>query len=260
MSTDLDERLNAPLAAVFVDFEGTLNDAVASGRLYARGLISWMRGKHAAEPAVWVAALMKAMEGVYRQQLAAVVADPGTWPGYAEYRRRELIVWAQTLLSQAGFEAPAEAEALALARRLEEDIPAEMAPLPGAIEMVRALAGRGWKLFIASGAPSTYTRQCLESGGVLGLFDQVYGPDVVDTLKQGPEFYRRAFRASGFDPARCAVVDDSPDPLAWALEAGARAAVAVGKAAETPVAPGKLPITRTLRLAEVPTILEQWRP
>ena len=261
-------RDKAPLA-VFIDFEGTLNDVNGSGRLYVRDFLSWARGSYPADPAVWATALAKAMEGVFRNQ-AAAARHPAAWPGYVAYRRRELTVWAQDLFREAGMVVPGDEEALDLALRLEDEVPSKMVPLPGALELVNALADHnGRQLFIASGAPSTYTKQCLQSAGVLGYFQRVLGPDVVDTLKTGPEYYRRAFRATGYSPDQCAVIDDSPGPLAWALQTGARAVVAVGKASETaeaagaaggpepatPLPPGKL--FRAASLSGVPAILEQ---
>jgi beta-phosphoglucomutase-like phosphatase (HAD superfamily) len=116
---------------------------------------------------------------------------------------------------------------MGLAWRLESEIPVFFVPLVGALEAVAGLRALGLRLFVASAAPSSYVRRCLEIAGLLGSFEAVFGPDVVDGLKCGPEFYRRAFRMAALEPEQCLVVDDSPGPLAWAREAGALA-VGVG--------------------------------
>ncbi len=268
-STVVDKRPQTKPLAVFLDFEGTLNDVVGSGRLYARDFVSWARGVYPIDASVWAAALTKAMEGVFRNQVAAA-RHPETWPGYATYRRRELTLWAQDLFREAGLTVPGDREALEMALRLEDEVPSKMAPLPGALELISALADHnGRQLFIASGAPSSYTKQCLQSASVLIHFARVLGPDVVDTLKTGPEYYRRAFQITGRSPDQCVVVDDSPSPLAWALETGARAVVAVGKAAtevqgvwerEAAAHPGSARAENLIRasgLSEVPAILER---
>jgi FMN phosphatase YigB (HAD superfamily) len=62
----------------------------------------------------------------------------------------------------------------------------------------------------------------LERVGGRDLFDRVYGSDLVNTWKIGPDYYRAVLADSGVDPARAAVVDDSPQALAWAGECGLR--------------------------------------
>jgi HAD superfamily hydrolase (TIGR01509 family) len=218
------------LQGVFLDFEGTLNDTRGTGRLYAGSFIARMSREYSVAPEAWGGALAHAMSEIQRLQAeAAAAADQ--WRGYTEYRSRELTTWLQVLMRRAGLEPPDDDQALALARRLEEEIPLQMAPIPGALEVISALSDEGWPLFISSGAPSGYTRRCLEAAGVAGRFKQVYGPDVVDTLKLAPEYFTRAFTNAGLKPRECIVVDDSEGPLAWAMEAGAGAVVAVGEAA-----------------------------
>ena len=201
---------------------------------------------------------MLAREGVLRRQVAAA-RHPEDWPGYTVYRRHELVVWAQDLMREAGLPVPRDAEALELALLLEDQITPEMIPLPGALELVKALAGHnGRRLFIASGAPSFYSRQCLQGAGMLKYFERVLGPDVVDTLKTGPDYYRRAFDVTDLSPDECAVVDDSTGPLAWALQVGVKVVVAVGKAAKEPIAgaPAGERLIRASSLTEVADIVD----
>jgi len=239
------------LAAVLLDFEGTLNDTAGTGKLYARDFVNQMSREHRVNPQEWVRALGTAMEAVRRFQLDEA-ARPDGWRGYEDYRRRELTLWVHTLMREAGLQAPDNDLALALGRRLEREIPLKMAPLDGALEAIAALSADGWRLFIASGAPSLYTRRCLETAGVAGSFETVYGPDVLDTLKQGTGFYRRAFEECRLSPSECAVVDDSPGPLEWAVEAGAGAVLAVGEAAAGDDVPG---VKRVRNLSDLPLVL-----
>jgi FMN phosphatase YigB (HAD superfamily) len=58
--------------------------------------------------------------------------------------------------------------------------------------------------------------------GVRGQFGHLFGPDLVNAFKSGSVYYERAFALAGLPPHGCLVVDDSPDALGWAAEAGAR--------------------------------------
>jgi FMN phosphatase YigB (HAD superfamily) len=62
----------------------------------------------------------------------------------------------------------------------------------------------------------------LERIGGRDLFDRVYGSDLVNAWKFGPDYYRAVLADSGVDPAQAAVVDDSPQALTWARECGLR--------------------------------------
>lgn len=207
--------------SVFLDFEGTLNDTQASGRLYARDFIATVGRMHPGEPARWIGAIITSLADVRALQEKAA-AEP--WLGYDAYRRRELVIWLRSLYGAAGVALPDEDDQVyRLAWELEEAIPVRFAPLSGVDQTIRDLAARGLRLHIASGANSRYVSRCLSDGGLIELFCGVYGPDNLDTLKSGADFFRRAFSAAGCVPSHCLVVDDSPGPVRWALEAGARA-------------------------------------
>jgi HAD superfamily hydrolase (TIGR01509 family) len=57
--------------------------------------------------------------------------------------------------------------------------------------------------------------------GVRDCFGQLYGSDLLDTLKERPEYYTRLFANAQLDPTDALVIDDSPRALAWARELGA---------------------------------------
>jgi FMN phosphatase YigB (HAD superfamily) len=204
---------------VFLDFEGTLNDTQAGGRLYARDFVATVGRIHPVDPSVWPKAIIASLADLRSFQDKAASRP---WSGYAAHRRGELLTWMRSLYGTAGLSLPADDDGVyRIARELEDSIPVRFAPLPGAVESVRGLAARGLRLYITSGAYSGYVRRCLSDAGVLELFSGVYGPDNLDTLKSGPSFFRRAFEVAGLPPARCLVVDDSDGPVCWARQAGA---------------------------------------
>ncbi len=85
--------------------------------------------------------------------------------------------------------------------------------------------------------------------GVRHCFTRLYGPDLVNALKTGPEFYERIFADAGVEPEKAVVVDDSPQALAWAVQVGAKTVLIHTKAAES--YPADRVIDRLARLPEV---------
>lgn len=219
------------LKAVFLDYEGTLNDSMQSGRLYAGELAGYLGRRFPdREIANCGRAVLAAMEAT--RSMPDQFGDGRTWPGYAEYRHRELRVWLKALLATAGLPLPTTDRDLdVLAADLVLNVAPRYAPTPGAVEAMHQLSRAGLRLYVSSGATTEYTARCLRDAGLIGLFADVFGPDKLDTLKIGAGYFAKCFRYADTDPARACVVDDSPGPLRWALALGARA-IGVGVPAE----------------------------
>ena len=75
---------------------------------------------------------------------------------------------------------------------------------------------------VPDGLQDEQIERALEQIGARDLFDRVYGSDLVNTWKFGPEYYRAVLADSGVDPQLAAVVDDSPSAVSWARECGMR--------------------------------------
>ncbi len=91
------------------------------------------------------------------------------------------------------------------------------ASFPGAIDAIRQLSARRYRLFTASGEHSEELDGYLRAMDVRGLFGRLFGPDLVETPKEGPSYYRRIFTDAGVAPEDVLVVDDSPDDIAQSL-------------------------------------------
>lgn len=94
---------------------------------------------------------------------------------------------------------------------------------PEVVGALRDLHARGYALRTASGAIEEDLDGYLRAEGVRDLFMGLYGTDVVDTWKGGPAYYERVFAHARVDPRDALVVDDHPDPVAWARATGAKA-------------------------------------
>ena len=59
--------------------------------------------------------------------------------------------------------------------------------------------------------------------GIADLFLELYGPDLVDFVKYGPEYYARVFAHAGVEPGSALVIESDAECCRWAIEAGGNA-------------------------------------
>ena len=62
----------------------------------------------------------------------------------------------------------------------------------------------------------------LEGMGVKQHFVEFYGPDLLNTWKSGPDYYKALFTHSGVEPSKSIIIDDQPRFLNNALTVGAK--------------------------------------
>jgi HAD superfamily hydrolase (TIGR01509 family) len=90
--------------------------------------------------------------------------------------------------------------------------------LPGAVEAVRALAGRV-KLAVASSSPRRVIGDVLGISALAGDFDAVVSSDEVAAGKPAPDVYLEAARRLHVPPGDCAAVEDSANGIRSARNA-----------------------------------------
>jgi FMN phosphatase YigB (HAD superfamily) len=156
--------------------------------------------------------------------------NPGAWearmrstPAYWSFERKYSVDWLADMCQLVGVPRPSEEESVELARRAGTWIvPQVRADFPGAADAIKRLYSAGYVLHTASGESSMDLKGYLGATGVLDCFGRLYGPDLVDTLKSGPDYYERIFADAGVSPADALVIDDSYVALSWAVQVGAR--------------------------------------
>lgn len=104
-----------------------------------------------------------------------------------------------------------------------EIIRGRLAPLPGAVEFVRACRSLGLRTAVATSADRIKLDGNLREIGLAPEeFDAHITGDDIGRKKPDPEIFLTAAAALGVPPARCLVVEDAPNGLRAGVAAGAR--------------------------------------
>ena len=206
---------------IFLDDGGVMNDNSLRGpqwrRLVAEFFAPLLGGTHEA----WSEANRIVIDNLL---------DPANWQkriqeasDYASFDRRYQLDWLRSMCEIVGVPTPPEEESLELAYRATALIISRVrADFPGVVDAIRTLHSQGYTLHTASGEPSTDLDGHLTGMGVRDCFGRLYGPDLVNTFKEGPEYYEHIFADLGISPTDALVVDDSPRAISWATQVGAK--------------------------------------
>ncbi len=95
-------------------------------------------------------------------------------------------------------------------------------PLPGAVELVRALHEAGWRQAIGSSAPRANVTLLLDVLGLTGLLDAIVTGDDITRGKPDPQGFLLAFERLGVPPARGFVIEDAVAGVQAGKAAGAQ--------------------------------------
>jgi phosphoglycolate phosphatase-like HAD superfamily hydrolase len=197
-----------------------LNDNHARAPQWRRFLGEYFVPRLGGTAEAWASANVGAFARSWERYLARAAAA-GDTGGVDRWTREERARWLTDMCEQVGVAAPddAESSAIAAGRWVSERVRSD---LPGAVDAVRTLAGKGLVLHTASGGLSWELDPYLRGMGVREHFDRLYGPDLVDRYKNGPHYHAAILADSGTDPAHAAVVDDSAEARSWASSLGIR--------------------------------------
>lgn len=163
---------------------------------------------------------------------ANIVVFDGIWRDWQRERERGVDVpvdwferqdprWLSGMCERVGVPVPADVVATVRASKAYVMERIDCA-FPDAGPAVRALHARGVTLHLASGGQSYELAPYLERMGIRGLFDRLYGPDLIGTNKTSPRYYERIAEDAGVDLETAIVVDDQAEPLEWADASGFR--------------------------------------
>ena len=204
---------------LFVDDGGVLNDTERRAPEWRRLIGEFFTPRLGGTPEAWAAANAAVYPGILERYRAhARVATSGVRPFLRAEDRR----WLLAMCEQVGVSAePEEVDELVAASHRYITRKAACA-YPDAPQAIRDVARSGITLHTASGETAPQLDGYLRGMGVRELFDRLYGVDLVDRFKSGPQYYAAILEDSGVDPAEAAVIDDSVEALDWAASCGLR--------------------------------------
>ena len=211
----------SPTRVLFVDKGGVLVDNTALSVQWRRLIGEYLAPRLGGRDEEWGAANLPAFQRqCERFQQAAAAGGPADIRGFFAKDARQ---WLLDMCDGVGIERPSDGVADTIAAETVDYVKARLnIPVPRALDALRALRARGVVLHMASADAYDDLVEFLVRIGGRELFDRVYGSDLVNTWKFGPDYYRAVLADSGVDPSGAAVVDDSPQALAWARECGLR--------------------------------------
>lgn len=168
-------------------------------------------------PDVWFGSTAKMALAIEADYSARFVGQPLN--GYNRWREHANHLAASMLFEWAGFSPPPDA--VQIVRDLHEAaVTASTALFPGMSETVNSIYQAGVPICMASGNDSRHIQLAISQLDIATYFTRLYGPDLLDCAKEGPEFYSLIAADQGVDPHEFLVVDNDPTALEWAQSSG----------------------------------------
>jgi HAD superfamily hydrolase (TIGR01509 family) len=234
---------------VFLDVGGVINEKCQQTGEFGRLVGDFFASLSGGTSQAWAIAHSVVTDRLLSQESVSVQTASDYMSFYWTYQ----LNWVRGMYGLLNIPVPPEEECIDLAYRAIAWIAQRtQAVLPSAVETIRALHEQDYRLHTASGACSIEIAGYLEGMQVRHCFGRLYGADLINTFKGGPEYYARIFADVGILPAEALVVDDSLSAIAWAAQAGAKT-VLVNASSH----PEKGAMPRIGSLAELPAFLQQ---
>jgi HAD superfamily hydrolase (TIGR01509 family) len=141
--------------------------------------------------------------------------------------------WSRYLAEALGVPMTPEAINREVVERLAARYRADLPLVDGAVEVVRALAGR-WPLGLASSSNRPVIDLVLRLAGLADCFRATVSSEEVTRGKPAPDVYLEAAARLGVAPAACVAVEDSASGLRAAAAAGMRVVAVPNRASPPP--------------------------
>jgi HAD superfamily hydrolase (TIGR01509 family) len=161
-------------------------------------------------------------EPVWEEVRRSVVASHGgQWKPDTQDRLMGMSTgeWARYLSEDLGVALSPDQVASVVIARMADRYTDHLPLMPGAVEAVRALAGR-WPLGLATSSPESLIETVLDAAGLRTSFGVAMSTEQVPRGKPAPDIYLAVTERLGHDPRRCAAVEDSSNGLRSAAAAG----------------------------------------
>jgi HAD superfamily hydrolase (TIGR01509 family) len=207
---------------IFLDDGGVMNDNRLRGPQWQRLLGEFLPPILGGTPEGWAEANRAVAEALWQPETLEHRFGH-TDLSFAEYERYYALEWTQGSCRYLGLPEPDEDFCLELIRRVSAYVtPKVRSAFPGAVEAIRELKAQGYTLHTASGEASYDLEGYLSGMEVRECFVGLYGPDLVDRIKESPQYHARVLQHTGLEPEEALFVDDSARHLDRAAALGAR--------------------------------------
>ena len=130
--------------------------------------------------------------------------------------------WSRYLHETVGLREPPETINAEVVRRMLGRYEVDLPVVPGAVEAVRRLDERGFRLAVASSSNRELIDAVLRRLELAALFEATVSAEEVARGKPAPDVYVEAARRLEVPPARCAAIEDSASGIRAAAAAGMR--------------------------------------
>lgn len=108
-----------------------------------------------------------------------------------------------------------------VSQRFHEEINRNGLPVkPGTYQLFQFLRENHYRIGLASSTREAVVREEMEGIGLLSFFDVIVGGDMVSHSKPHPEIYLTAAQMLNVPPEQCYAVEDSPNGIRSAYQAG----------------------------------------
>ncbi len=206
--------------AVFFDDGGVMNDNRIRGVQYQKLVGEYFTPKFGGEPYLWAEGNLNFVEEIMREYNEAICDNRDI--DYKTYHADFVKRWIEEMFDYVGVKLPAKSEYEQIYREAIEYItPNIRSSYPGVVEAIKKLKRFGFKLYTASGEDSLELKGYLQGMRVKDLFENFYGPDLINTHKTNDNFFKRVLDDVWFETDRTIIIEDNPKFLECALNSGA---------------------------------------
>ena len=206
--------------AVFFDNGGVMNDNRIRGLQYQKLVGEYFTPKFGGEPYLWAESNVNFIEEIMKEYSDAICE--GSDIDYKTYHADFVTRWIEEMFNYVGIKLPAKSEYKQIYQDAIEYInPNVRSAYPGVVDTIKKLKRLGFKLYTASAEDSFELKGYLQGMRIRDLFENFYGPDLVNTHKTNDNFFKRVFDDVWFEPDRTIVIEDKPKFLECALNSGA---------------------------------------
>ncbi len=205
---------------IFIDFDDTLSDMNQFVQQFTRAIAYFLQPKFGGALEDWEMSAFDMVVSIMEDYNHRFASNPLS--GYCMWLNNRDAESSRLIFDKMGL--PLPDNSITLAAETQQFALSRCNCLyPGAVQVLAEIRKLGAKIHIASANDSIYLYSALRGAGIERSVDILFGPDLVDCAKEGPEYYEKIFRHAGVSASDVVVVDDKPEALEWAMYSGAKA-------------------------------------